>query len=116
MKDNIISLAVLLKANFKVDFAVGRADDSCFDGILHTPMWRPPVEPRLATENPVNRKASRHIDTRKHFIGQLVEDKTIVLKQCPTEKVEADALTKGLPAPAFERHKAEMLGKSSNAC
>ncbi len=30
-------------------------------------------------ENPVNRKASRHIDTRKHFIGQLVEDKTIVL-------------------------------------
>jgi hypothetical protein len=28
----------------------------------------------------------------------------------------ADALTKGLPAPAFEKHKAEMLGKTSNAC
>jgi hypothetical protein len=58
-KDNIISLAVLLKADFKVDFAVGRADDSCFGGILYTPegiliemvfhddlwhipMWRPP--------------------------------------------------------------------------
>ena len=25
-------------------------------------------------ENPVNRKASRHIDTRKHFIGELVEN------------------------------------------
>ncbi len=24
-------------------------------------------------ENPVNRKSSRHIDTRKHFIGQLVQ-------------------------------------------
>ena len=35
-KDNIISLVVLLKAGFKVDFAVGRADDSCFDGILYT--------------------------------------------------------------------------------
>jgi hypothetical protein len=36
------------------------------------------------TENPENRKASRHFDTRKHFIGQLVEDKTIVLEQCGT--------------------------------
>ena len=67
-------------------------------------------------ETPVNRKASRHIDTRKHFIGQLVEDKMIVLEQCATDRMVADALTKGLPAPAFERHKAEMLGKTSNAC
>jgi hypothetical protein len=67
-------------------------------------------------ENPVNRKASRHIDTRKHFIGQLVEDKMIVLEQCATDRMVADALTKGLPAPAFEKHKAEMLGKTSNAC
>ncbi len=35
-KDNIISLTVLLKDVFKVDFDVGRADDSCFDGILYT--------------------------------------------------------------------------------
>ncbi len=68
------------------------------------------------TENPVNRKASRHIDTRKHFIGQLVEDKTIVLEQCATDNMVADALTKGLPAPAFEKHKAKMLGIKSNAC
>ncbi len=37
-------------------------------------------------ENPVNRKASRHIDT---------------------DNMVADALTKGLPAPAFEKHKAK---------
>jgi hypothetical protein len=36
-KDNIISLAILLKAGFQVDFAVGRADDSCFGGSLYTP-------------------------------------------------------------------------------
>ena len=42
-------------------------------------------------ENPVNRKASRHIDTRKHFIGELVENGTIKLKQCKTDKMVADA-------------------------
>ena len=66
-KDKIISLAILLKAGFEVDFAVERADDSCFGGILYTPegiliqlvfydnlwhipMWRPPsiVPPRTA--------------------------------------------------------------------
>ncbi len=34
-KDNIISLTILLKADFKVDFAVGRDDDSCFGGSLY---------------------------------------------------------------------------------
>ncbi len=53
--------------------------------------------------NPVNRKASRHIDTRKHFIGQLVEVKTIVLEQRATDNMVADALTKGLPVPGFEK-------------
>ncbi len=70
----------------------------------------------VMTETPVNRKASRHIDTHKHFIGQLVEDKTIVLEQCATDNMVEDALTMGLPAPAFEKHKAKMLGKNSNTC
>ena len=70
----------------------------------------------VMAENKVNRKASRHIDTRKHFIGQLVEDKTIVFEQCATDNMVAGALTEGLPAPAFEKHKAKMLGKNSNAC
>ena len=35
-KDKIVSLAVLLKTGFKVDFAVWRPDDSCFGGILYT--------------------------------------------------------------------------------
>jgi hypothetical protein len=36
-KDKIISLAVLLKAGFKVDFAVGTSDDPNFGGYLITP-------------------------------------------------------------------------------
>ncbi len=70
----------------------------------------------VMAENPVNRKASRHLDTRKHFIGQLVDDKIIVLEQCAMDNMVADALTKGLPTPAFEKNMAKMLGKNSNAC
>ena len=61
-------------------------------------------------DNPVNRKGSRHIDTRKHFIGELVQDKLIELAPCATDLMVADALTKGLPTPAFLKHKVEMLG------
>jgi hypothetical protein len=64
-KDNIISMVILLKVDFKVDFAVGRDDDSSFgdslytpegiliqmvfhDNLWHIPMCRPPniVQPR----------------------------------------------------------------------
>jgi hypothetical protein len=63
------------------------------------------------TENPSNRKGARHIDTREHFVDQLVKDHTIKLVQCRTNKMAADALTKNLPAPAFEQHRAVMLGE-----
>jgi hypothetical protein len=62
-------------------------------------------------ENPSNRKGARHIDTREHFVDQLVKDHIIKLVQCRTNKMVADALTKNLPAPAFEQHRAAMLGE-----
>ena len=34
-KDNILSLVVLLKTGFKVDFDVGSDEDSCFDSVLY---------------------------------------------------------------------------------
>ena len=62
-------------------------------------------------ENPSNRKGARHIDTREHFVDKLVKDHTIELVQCRTNKMVANALTKNLPAPAFEQHRAVMLGE-----
>jgi hypothetical protein len=62
-------------------------------------------------ENPSNRKGARHIDTREHFVDQLVKDHIIKLVQCRTNKMVADALTKNLPAPTFEQHRATMLGE-----
>ena len=45
-----------------------------------------------------------------------MEDKTIVLKQCTTDDMVEDVLTKVLPDPTFEKHKTEMIGKNSNTC
>ena len=61
-------------------------------------------------ENPSDQGA-RHIDTREHFVNQLVKDCIVKLVQCRTNKMVADALTKNLPAPAFEQHRANMLGE-----
>jgi len=62
-------------------------------------------------ENPSNRKGARHIDTREHFADQLIKDRIVKLVQCRTNKMVADALTKNLSAPAFEQHRATMLGE-----
>jgi hypothetical protein len=49
-------------------------------------------------ENPSNRKGARHIDTREHFVDQLVKDRIVKQVQCRTNKMVADALTKNLSA------------------
>jgi nitrate/TMAO reductase-like tetraheme cytochrome c subunit len=65
-------------------------------------------------ENPSNRKGARHIDTREHFVDQLIKDRIVKLVQCRTNKMVADALTKNLQAPAFEQHRANMLGEDES--
>ena len=62
-------------------------------------------------ENPVNRKSSRHIDTRRHFIGELVAAGTVKLADCRTDEMVADALTKSLPYPSFKKHRTTMMGE-----
>ena len=59
----------------------------------------------VMAENPVSRKASRPIDTLRDYKGELVGLGQVTLTPCQTDKMVADALTKGLPVPAFERHK-----------
>jgi hypothetical protein len=62
------------------------------------------------SENPVNRKFTRHIDTRRYFVRDLVRDKTMVLVKCAGVKNVADALTKSLPGPSFSLHCPYLLG------
>jgi hypothetical protein len=44
-------------------------------------------------------------------VDQLVKDLIVKLVQCRTNTMVADALTKNLPAPAFEQQRATMLGE-----
>ena len=53
------------------------------------------------TENPSNRKGARHIDTREHFVDQLVKDRIVKLVQCRTNKMVADALKKEFAGTCF---------------
>eukprot|EP00961_Rhodomonas_salina_P096952 1304279-Rhodomonas_salina.1 len=62
------------------------------------------------SENPVNAERSRHIDTRIYFLRDMVRDKLLVLQKCAGTQNVADALTKSLPAPAFEKHREYLWG------
>jgi hypothetical protein len=42
-------------------------------------------------ENPSNRKGAQHIDTREHFVDQLVKEHIVKQMQCRTNKMVADA-------------------------
>ena len=52
---------------------------------------------------------TKHIDMRHHFVREKVNDGTIELKYCRSDRMLADMLTKGLPGAAFEKLR-EMAG------
>lgn len=39
---------------------------------------------------------TKHIDIRFHYIRELIEEKKVIVRHCPTDQMPADALTKGL--------------------
>ena len=46
-------------------------------------------------------KRSKHVDIRYHHIRELVEQGTIIIKECRTQDMVADMLTKALPKDRF---------------
>ena len=58
----------------------------------------------------MNRQASRHIDTRVHFLRDLVRDKVMELHKCAGTNNPSDALTKSVPGPTLEKHREFMMG------
>eukprot|EP00961_Rhodomonas_salina_P194188 2621955-Rhodomonas_salina.1 len=62
------------------------------------------------SENPSNPAASRHIDTRMYFLRELVRDHVLKLRKVPSCDNVADAFTKSLPAPAFQKHRRFLSG------
>ena len=46
--------------------------------------------------NPVYHKRTKHIDIRFHHVHEVVKNKVITLKNCPTQRMVAEVLTKNL--------------------
>jgi len=62
------------------------------------------------SEIPVNRNHSRHVDVKFHFLRERVRAGEIKLHKFWGPLNVADALTKGLPQPAFHKHALFMHG------
>lgn len=54
-------------------------------------------------EEPRDRSKLKHIEVKHSFVKELVQNGSTVLKYVPSEKREADILTKGLTAGPFHR-------------
>ena len=54
------------------------------------------------SKNSVFHKRTKHIDTRFHYIRELVNNGEIVLEHCRTHEQVADILTKPLDQKSFE--------------
>jgi len=63
------------------------------------------------TKNPVFHSRTKHIDTRYHFIRDLVAGGIISLEFCGTNKQTADVLTKSLP-----RNKHDFFRRQMGVC
>ena len=59
--------------------------------------------------NPVSHARTKHIDIRYHYVREAIQDKVVVVKYCPTDKMMADVSTKFLPKRKFENFR-EGLG------
>jgi transposase InsO family protein len=50
-------------------------------------------------DNPIHHSRTKHIDVKYHHIRELSENEVIKVRYCPTERMPAGMMTKGLPKP-----------------
>jgi hypothetical protein len=67
------------------------------------------VAKQMAEE--VATKRSKHIDIRYHHIRELVDGEEVMIKECRTDKMIADMLTKNLARDPFTRHRDRIMAK-----
>eukprot|EP00961_Rhodomonas_salina_P222549 3009630-Rhodomonas_salina.1 len=76
----------------------GRTQDS------PTELWEDNQSCIFMSENPSHCKYSRHIDTRRYYVRDLVRDGVVKLHKVAGPRNVADANTKSLPGPVFQQH------------
>ena len=60
------------------------------------------------SKNPINHSRTKHIDIKFHFVRDAVQKNETLIVHCTTQEMVADTFTKGLPKPAFERHRTSL--------
>ena len=60
------------------------------------------------SKNPKDHSRTKHIDIKYHYVRHAVQKEDIDVRHCETKRMIADTLTKGLPKPAFEKHRDAM--------
>ena len=75
-----------------------------------TRVWEDKTSCIAMSENPVNAELSRHINTQRFFIRDLVRDGLMKLIKCAGTHNVADALTKSLPGTSHEKHGLYLCG------
>mmetsp|Transcript_21908 Transcript_21908/g.44389 ORF Transcript_21908/g.44389 Transcript_21908/m.44389 type:complete len:114 (+) Transcript_21908:28-369(+) len=81
-----------------------------YEQMQPTEIWEDNAACIQISENPINRKFTRHIDVRRYFVRDLVKDNVLKLVKCAGKQNVADALTKSLPAPTFNKHRPWLIG------
>jgi transposase InsO family protein len=81
------------------------------DGAIEAPPLRADNEGAIAlARHETNHRRSKHIDIKFHFIRQCWARRLVTVARVPTKDNVADIFTKALPRPAFEQHRAALLG------
>ena len=75
-----------------------------------TQIWEDNAACIQISNNPVNRKFTRHIDVQRYFCRDLVRDEVLKLVKCAGTHNVVDALTKSLPGTTFNKHRPWLLG------
>ena len=57
------------------------------------------------SKNPRDHSRTKHIDIKYHYVRHAVQKGYVDVRHCDTKRMIADTLTKGLPKPAFEKHR-----------
>ena len=59
-------------------------------------------------KNPKDHPRTKHVDVKYHYTREVIDKKIMQVDYIPTSDMVADALTKALPKPAFEKFRSSM--------
>jgi hypothetical protein len=75
-----------------------------------TTLWEDNASAIAMSQNPVAPGKSRHIDTRWYFLRDMDRAHVVKLRKIPGTENPADALTKSLPGPTFQKYFSLVMG------